>query len=331
MDVVDLHAEAWAGICNGYETGRLAHAYVIVGSPRGNALQFAESFLKLLFCESAQKPCNECVACRQVESHKHVDTLWIEPQSKSRQILADDVRGLIRRMTQTSFEGGWKAGVVLCADCMNNNSENALLKTLEEPPKNTILLLITDSPQGLLPTIISRCQKIVLSEGQADAMDQVWHDPLMDILRSLPPTGGLGAARLASQLKALFDVVKAGIADAVEGELDLADEALDESKLKDILDARINARLKEVQADVFRVMLDWHRDVLMLVSGIGSDELIYRDHLQVLAEQAKRHTQATALQAMQVVEGMARRLERNIPDLQIFDEAFRKLVRRKRL
>lgn len=328
MDAVDLHAEAWAGIRNGYQSGRLAHAYVIVGSPRGNALQFAESFLKLLFCESAEKPCNECVSCRQVEGHKHVDTLWIEPQSKSRQILAADVRALIHRMTQTSYEGGWKAGVVLCADCMNESSENALLKTLEEPPEKTLLLLITDSPQGLLPTIISRCQKIVLSEGRGGAGDEEWREPLLGILSSLPPSNGLGAARLASRLKGVFDTVKSGIEEGVMAELDQNDEALDESKLKTILEARINARLKEVQAEVFRVMMDWQRDVLMLASGIAEAELVFPGEAETLKEQAARHTPGTALQAVQEIEGMARRLERNIPDLQIFDEAFRRMVRR---
>ncbi|QBG47542.1 DNA polymerase III subunit delta' [Verrucomicrobia bacterium S94] len=328
MDVVDLHAEAWAGIKNGYETGRLAHAYVIVGSPRGNALQFAESFLKLLYCERAEKPCNACSGCRQVEAHSHVDTLWIEPMSKSRQILAEDVRGLIQRMTQTSFEGGWKSGVILSADCMNESSENALLKTLEEPPANTLLLLVTDSAEALLPTIISRCQKIVLSEGGFSAMDEVWREPLMTILHAMPPSNGLEAARLASLLKALLDRVKEGISDAVMEELDHDDEALDESKLKVILEARTNARLKEVQADVFRVMLDWQRDVLLLTSGVGTQELINQQDLEILEAQMKMHTQGSALKAVQDVEAMSRRVERNIPDLQIFDEAFRKLARR---
>ena len=328
MDVVDQHAEAWEGIRNGYESDRLAHAYVIVGSPRGNALHFSESFLKLLFCESFEKPCNECTACRQIETHKHSDTLWIEPKSKSRQILADDIRGLIRRMTQTSFEGGWKAGVVLAADCMNESSENALLKTLEEPPPKSILLLLTDSAQSLLPTIISRCQKIVLSEGNVGTVNELWHEPLMNMLHYFPPTGGLDASRLASQLKGLLDVVKDDIADSVVEELDQNDEALDESKLKIILEARTNARLKEVQASVFRVMLDWQRDVLMLTSGIEQDNLIFSNDWAILQRQAKLHTQGSALKAIQEVEGMSRRLDRNIPAMQIFDEAFRKLVRR---
>ena len=327
METIDLYADAWEGIRNSCENGRLAHAYVIVGSPRGNALEFAESFLQLLYCEGSEKPCGECTNCRLIESHKHVDTLWVEPKSKSRQILTEDIRGLIHRMTQTSFDGGWKAAVIVAADCMNANSENALLKTLEEPPPKSVLLLLTDSPQTLLPTIISRCQKIVLSEGKTGAGDSLWHAPLMELLKELPPGSGLDAARLAGRLKAILDAVKSEIADAVEEELGVADEALDESKLKEILDARTNARLKEVQSEVFRIMLDWHRDILMLVSGVGDEHLIFSEDREVLAEQSKKHSQVSALQAIQVVEGMATRLDRNIPPAQIFDEAFRKLVR----
>ena len=328
METTDLHAEAWEGIRNSCETGRLAHAYIIVGSPRGNALQFTESFLKLLYCESTEKPCNHCTNCRLIDSHKHVDTLWLEPQSKARQIKADEVRGLVHRMTQTSFEGGWKAGILVSAECMNVNSANILLKTLEEPPPKTILLLLTDSPQSLLATIISRCQKIVLAKDTNDAADTVWQEPLMEIMREFPPDGGLDAARLAGRLKSILDAVKTEIANVVEEELGNNDESLDESKLKDVLDARTNARLKEVQSEVFRIMLDWCRDILLLVSKADAEHLVFPDEQSVLAGQALRHTQASALQAIQVVEGMARRVERNIPAAQIFDEAFRKLVKR---
>ncbi len=326
MESIDLPAEAWKGIKKSFEAGRLAHAYVVVGSPRGNALEFVESVLKLLYCERTEKPCNECTNCRRIESHKHVDTLWIEPQSKSRQIKAEEIRGLVHRMTQTSFEGGWKSGILVSAECMNTTSANILLKTLEEPPPKTILLLITDSPQALLPTIISRCQKIVLSEGRVGTKDALWNAPLMELLNELPPRSGLGAARLAGKLKAILDLVKNEIAEMIEEELGNNDEALDESKLKETLDARTKARLKEVQSEVFRVMLDWHRDILMFVSGVDDKHLIFPDERNVIAKQAQAHTQVSSLQAIQVIEEMVRRLDRNIPAAQIFDEAFRKLV-----
>ena len=327
MNTTDQYTEAWEGIRNSFEAGRLAHAYVVVGSPRGNAMEFAESFLQLLFCKGAEKPCGECVDCQRVQAHKHVDTLWIEPQSKSRQIKAEEVRGLVRRMTQTSFEGGWKAGILVSAECMNTTSANILLKTLEEPPPKTILLLITDSPQALLPTIISRCQKIVLSGGKSEETAALWNAPLMEILYELPPRSGLGASRLAGKLKAILDAVKAEITVGVEEDLGKADEALDESKLKETLEARTNARLKEVQSEVFRIMLDWHRDLLILACKVDEEHLIFSRHRETLREQAQQYTPASALQAIQVVEGMATRLDRNIPPVQIFDEAFRKLVR----
>lgn len=328
MDAVDLHAEAWEGIRKGYEAGRLAHAYLIVGSSRGNALHFVESFLKLLFCKSAERPCNECGGCRRVETHKHVDTMWLEPQSKARQIKADEIRALVHRMSQTSFEGGWKAGVILNADCMNANSANALLKTLEEPPQKSILLLVTDSPQALLPTIISRCQKIVLSAGfSSNVSTEAWRLPLMNILHDFPPANGLAASRLAVQLKGLFDGLKAEISAAVEEDLGRSEESLEEDKLKEILDARTGARLKEMQAEVFRVMLDWQRDVLVLASGGGGEYLIHAEHKDTLAKQAELYSQGSALQAVRILEELTQRLNRNIPDLQVFDEALRRLAR----
>lgn len=327
MEPRDLHAEAWAGIRNGVDSGRLAHAYVIVGSPSGNALHFAESFLKLLYCEADEKPCNTCNNCRLVASHKHVDTLWIEPQSKARQIKAEEIRDLVKRMAQTSFGGGWKAGVLLSAECMNASSANALLKTLEEPPPKSLLLLVTDSPQSLLPTIVSRCQKIVLSDSASRGAGSQWHAPLMEILRDLPPTGGLDATRLAGRLKSILDGVKAGISSDIAGNFGVAEEGLDESRLKEILDARTNAKLKAVQSDVFRIMQDWHRDILMLVSNVDAELLVHGMDAEILRRQAKRHTQASALQALREIDGMSARLERNIPAMQIFDEAFRNMIR----
>lgn len=327
MDVVDQYAELWEGVRNSFESGRLAHAYVIVGAPRGNALRFAEAFLKLLYCEHVEKPCNACTGCRQVAAHKHIDTLWLEPRSKARQITAEEVRGLVHRMAQTSFEGGWKAGILLSAERMNVNSANVLLKTLEEPPQRTLLLLITDSPQSLLPTIVSRCQKIVLSKEGSGSTDELWEVPLLEVMRQLPPRGGLDASRLASRLKSILDAVKDEIVQSVEDELGSRSETLDESKVKETLDARTNARLREVQSSIFQVMLDWQRDILLLVSKVDAVHLAFPDEADVLVAQAARHNQASALQAVQAVEAMARRLDRNIPALQNFDEAFRRLVR----
>jgi len=324
MEISEKYPDLWAGIKNGFESNRLAHAYVVVGQPRGEGLEFVEAFLKLIFCTASQKPCNHCSGCQLVETHKHVDTLWIEPQSKSRKIKVDEVRALVHRVSQTSFEGGWKAGIILAADCMNPSAANALLKTLEEPPAKTLILLVTNSPQALLPTIISRCQKLVLPE-ENYTNQEFWYEPLLELLREMPPQSGLAAARLASALKAILDQIKKVVSDEISGQFD-ADEGLDESKLKIILESRVSARLKETQAELFRVILDWHRDVLVLVSSGKEEELLFENDRNILTAQAEKHTQGSALKALQIIEQMVVRLERNLPPLQVFDAAFRTLI-----
>ena len=72
--------------------------------------------LQLLFCGVAEKTNNTCSCCQSIRSQKHVDILWLEPSSKSRQIVVADVENLINRMNKTSFSGGWKAAVILHAD-----------------------------------------------------------------------------------------------------------------------------------------------------------------------------------------------------------------------
>ena len=327
MQIADKYPELWAGIQKSVLENRLAHAYVIVGSPRGDGLAFTEAFLQLLFCEAEQKPCGVCNECYLVQTHKHVDVFWLEPQSKSRQIKVDEIRDLVKRMNQTSFEGGWKAAVILAADCMNAQSANALLKTLEEPPQKTLILLVTDSPQALLPTIISRCQRLTLSVEDSDDQE-LWYEPLLEILREMPPSSGLAAFQLASRFKKLLDQIKERVSDEISEQFN-PDEAIDESKRKEIFESRVKARLKEVQARLFRIILDWYRDLLVLVSTGEEKELIFADEQDVLFLQTEKYTREAILKAIKNIEQMIGRLNQNLPVMHILDAAFRALIIKK--
>jgi light-regulated signal transduction histidine kinase (bacteriophytochrome) len=126
-------------------------------------------------------------------------------------------------------------------------------------------------------------------------------------------------------LKAISDQTQKGISSAIQEED--AEEALDEANRKKIIEARTNARLKEAQAEIFRTLLDWHRDLLLLVSGSDKQYLIFAEQSDALQQQAKRQTVSSVLQSIQAIEEMARRMDRNLPALQVFDEAFRKMIR----
>ena len=151
---------AFALLRNSFEGGRLAQAYVVAAPPRGSGSELALRLLQLIYCESADRPCGECRQCVEVAGYSHPDVLWVEPQKKSRVIAVDQIRAVEQRIYHTSFLGGWKACVLLGADRLSPGAANAFLKTLEEPPGRSIFLLLTDGPQFLLPTILSRCQRI---------------------------------------------------------------------------------------------------------------------------------------------------------------------------
>jgi len=296
---------AWEGIEKSWQGGQLAHAYLLQGAPHGAALRFAEQLLNLIFDNHPQ-----------IQTRSHPDLHWLEPQSKSRRILIDEIRDtIITPLSKTSFSGGWKVGVILCADRLTPPAANAFLKTLEEPPQKTLLILVTDEPQSLLATITSRCQRIVLSDEDEEVSNH-WKEPLLDILREFPPASapeaGLASARLAAILKELYKFF--------EGEeQDNIPEDLSAKESKTLLEARATARMIEARADILRTMLLWQRDVLFGVLKQDESTLHFPDEKDALSRQAMLYTRAEALSYIAAVEEMGRQLDRNLPAELVFN------------
>ncbi|MCU0857622.1 MAG: hypothetical protein MUC65_04370 [Pontiellaceae bacterium] len=304
-------SEAWDGIEKSWQNGKLAHAYLLQGAPHGAALRFAENLLNLIFNSHPQ-----------VRKRTHPDIFWVEPQSKSRQITIDEIRDLIRQLSQTSFAGGWKAGVILCADRLGPDASNAFLKTLEEPPDRTLLILITDEPQALLPTISSRCQRISLAD-EDDEISRHWKDPLLDILGELPPATIPEAGLFTGRIMGILDELKK---EFEAEETERLPEDLSAKESKTLLDARSTARLIESRTEMLRTMLRWQRDVLMTVLEQDECALHFQDDTEQLARQAMLCTRAEALRRVAAVEEMGRQLERNLPAELVFNSFFAQLV-----
>jgi DNA polymerase III subunit delta' len=304
-------SSAWTGIEASWRNGQLAHAYLLQGAPHGAALRFAEKLLNLIFNNHPQ-----------VQTRAHPDIVWLEPQSKSRQITIDEIRDLIRQLSQTSFAGGWKVGVILCADRLGAEASNAFLKTLEEPSARTLLILITDEPQALLSTISSRCQRISLAD-EDEEVSRHWKDPLLDILGELPPASvpeaGLFTGRITGILNALREEFEAE-------ETERLPEDLTAKEAKDLLAARSTARLIESRTEILRTMLRWQRDVLMLVLEQDVAALNFQDDIEPLKRQAMLCTRAEALRRIAAVEEMGRQFDRNLPEGLVFSSFFAQLV-----
>ena len=293
------------------DAGRPAHAYLIVGPVRSVAMDLAVRILQVLFCRSAEKPCGTCEGCRHVAERLEADIHWIFPEKKSRIISADQVREkLINEVTQTSFSGGWKAGVLVGADRLNDASANAFLKTLEEPPERTLFLLLSDAPQQLLPTIISRCQRIDLDDLRE--LGEPWKGRVVETLASPFLTRPLERLTMSNVLFSILVDIKRKAEQLVKDEEDQSEVADDDDK--DVFDAKVSARYRELRSDFLLAYLRWFRDLFILKSG-GEDGLVYNHaYLELLKERAKRLTLAQTLYNLNAVEELGRQMERNLSE-----------------
>ena len=147
-----------------------AHAYLFTGQPGCGKRRFASAFAAFLMCDTPDAGV-ACDACRSYQlrlAGSHPDLLMLEPEEEGKAIRVDAVRQLVDFISQTSQQGGRKVVVLQPAEAMNVNAANALLKSLEEPSAETYLLLVSDQPSRLLPTIRSRCRVQPLNLPGAD-------------------------------------------------------------------------------------------------------------------------------------------------------------------
>lgn len=330
MSSLDLFRKSFDGMRHSLEAGRVAHGYLIVGQPRGSALLLAESFLQLLFCRETEKPCGRCAQCLRIQKREHPDIVWIEPEMKSRRISIEKIRdAVVGLFSRKSYEGGWKAAIIVNADRMTDEAANALLKTLEEPPGQSVILLLTDAPHHLRPTIISRCQRILLGDQGSQNEEAPWRDAVLELLREGPARDLLAARRQAGRLKAILDEARkraeADVKMESRGQPDADAQPVGEAG-KEEMDARVAARVLAERTEILRFIQQWKRDVLLAVSGLNPELFFFADEAEVIRVQAKSMTYEEALREVQMVQRLAEQLEQHLPVETVFSIGL--LVRR---
>ncbi|MFF7706818.1 DNA polymerase III subunit delta' [Pseudomonas sp. NPDC007930] len=135
-----------------------AHAYLLHGPAGIGKRAMAERLLALLLCQQpALEACGHCKACLLLAAGTHPDAFILQPDEPDKAIRVDQVREVVEFVSQTAQMAGRKVVLVEPVEAMNLNASNALLKSLEEPSGNTVLLLVSHQPSRLLPTIKSRC------------------------------------------------------------------------------------------------------------------------------------------------------------------------------
>lgn len=153
----------WQQVQSQLKGGKLPHAILLNGQSGLGKNDFAVDLAKSILCERPQDTglaCGGCRSCVQFQASTHPDYYLLAPEEAGKQIKVDQIRELIEQLTLSSHQGGYRVVIISPAENMNTAAANSLLKTLEEPAQNTLLILVTARPFSLPATILSRCQQL---------------------------------------------------------------------------------------------------------------------------------------------------------------------------
>ena len=161
------------------------HAYLLCGAPGVGRRTLALRFVQVLNCPTppqAGVPCRSCLTCRQIEKMQYTDLLVAQAEQEGKTLIVDQIRELQHSLSLAPYQGRYKTALLLRFEEAHVSAMNALLKTLEEPAPQVIILLTANSPENLLPTIVSRCEVLRL---RPVALEQVSRG--LQEKRGLPP------------------------------------------------------------------------------------------------------------------------------------------------
>jgi DNA polymerase-3 subunit delta' len=256
--------------------GKIANAYLFEGIEGCGKKKTALAFIEAIFC-GGNEGCGQCPSCRKIAGHQHPDLHLVEPDGAY--IKIDQIRDLQRVLAFHPFEAPKKACIIDAADRLNPAAGNALLKTLEEPPGNALLILITANPDRVLPTVLSRCQRLrfaSLAEATVENfLREMGRDPETARIVSSLAGGSMGKAIEIGEETALLERKKflervcALSLDEITPLFAFAEEM---------------ATDKEITLKLLELLTAFLRDALLLHSG--SNGVVNSDLIQLLEREA---------------------------------------------
>lgn len=258
-------ADQWRQLQQAHAAGRMPHALLLHGNVGLGKHAFATALAQWLLCRSpGETACGECNACRQFAAGSSPDFVTVAPLEDKKTISVEQVRELIDTLSLTSHAGGFRAAVVAPADVMTPSAANALLKTLEEPPGKTVLMLVSARPARLPATVRSRCRLIRFAPPPAASA--------LDWLRA---QGGLDARAANEALSASHGSPVRALALATEGGLERRAAVI--AAAREVAAGRRNpveaaeAIVKEPLADTIGWLSGWAAGEIRAATLAGSD------------------------------------------------------------
>jgi DNA polymerase-3 subunit delta' len=307
--------------------GRVAHAYVFAGPAHVGKTMAALQFAQLLNCTGAEPPCGRCRSCERIAGGGHADVEIVSigglckprpgdpphdhAKDNSRDIRICQVRRLEEVVSRAPYEGRCRVIIIEPADAMNETTQNALLKTLEEPPDGVVIILVTDREEMLLPTIRSRVRRIAFSGLTKSAIERAlrtrWDvEPERAAELARLSRGRIGWAVLALHDERVIEQRRS----ALDAAQELASAPLNERfAFAGDLGGRYSRDRAAVQA-VLEAWEEWWRDILLIAAG-REKQAVHRERLDSLRPLAAQCDVPSAVRALRAIGDARRHLVEN--------------------
>ena len=305
-----VHEQIKEHFQNAAATGKVSHAYILSGEAGMGKKTLANAFAMTLLCEEEGKePCMHCHACKQVLSGNHPDLIYVTHE-KPTSMGVDDIREQINDTIMVRpYSSQYKIYIVDEAQKMTVQAQNALLKTIEEPPAYAVIMLLTTNPDAFLQTILSRCVQLKLKPLKDSVVKGYLEDKLQvkDVqaeIYSAFARGNLGKAIHLAQsedFKMMYEEILRLLKEIKD---------MDISQLLDVI-----RKLKDDNTDIkecLDFMQMWYRDILMYKTTKDLNLLIFKDEFSAVKKAASLSSYEGLERILEAIDKARVRLDANV-------------------
>lgn len=289
---------------------KVSHAYIINGERGAGKKMLSKLFAMTLLCEKGEAdPCNACHSCAQAESDNHPDIIWVTHE-KPGSIGVDDIRTQVNNTVAIKpYQGPYKVYIIPQADIMTVQAQNALLKTIEEPPQYVVILLLTENADVLLPTINSRCVMLKLR----NIKDTLIRRYLMEKMEVPDYKADVCTAFAQGNMGKAIMLAGSEHFNEIKEEVLQLMRYIHEMEISEIVDAVTRCSLHKLEInDYLDIIMIWYRDVLLYKATKEIDKVVFKDQIEYMREQAKKSSYEGIELILTSLEKAKARLKANV-------------------
>lgn len=308
-DVVG-HKDILKYISSAVENNRVSHAYILNGERGSGKKMLANLFAMTLLCETGDnEPCGKCHSCKQAESGNHPDIIRVTHE-KPNSISVDDIRTQVNNTVDIKpYQGPYKVYIIPQADMMTPQAQNAILKTIEEPPSYAVFLLLTENAETLLSTINSRCVMLKLR----NIKDTLIKKYLMENLEIPDYKADMCTAFAQGNMGRAIMLANSDHFNEIREEAVQLLKHISEMELNEIVAAVKNISVYKLEiTDYLDIIMIWYRDVLLYKATKEIDKVVFKDQLQSIKEQARKSSYEGIELILESLEKAKARLKANV-------------------